>query len=102
MTTTSERILAAISYLSWILYLIAFFFSRDSQTEFLRVHFNQAFNLNLLSTLFIMFARSGMLPMMVLKIISAAFMVFLLAGILFALMGKSERIPVIGSFAIFK
>lgn len=102
MYSGREKGASALSYLSWIFFIIAILMTKDNRNEFVNTHLNQGFNLNLISTIFAMFARSGMLPEPVSFAISFVILVFLVVGVVSAIMGKTLRIPVIGSFQVFK
>lgn len=110
MVKTDVKVLAAISYVSWLFYLISFLIYRSSQQEnqdFYYLHSVRAFTLNLIGTfssivgMFIGIAGSrgvvipisGLNSFGFLGFFNLALFVFVIWGIAYAIMGRYDRIP---------
>ena len=99
MNTTGQRIMAAASYLSWILFIIMYLINRNTADGFMRRHLNQAFVLNVVASTLGLLTRFGLAFLSTIG--GIVVLAFLIWGVIYALMGKTDRIPLIGSVDLF-
>lgn len=92
--------LAIASYITWIGFLIALFV-RDKNDTLVRQHLNQALILNIIATVCSVVARIGGIFATVAGIISIVSFVFWVWGLIRAIKGSEEPLPLIGGIKLF-
>lgn len=110
-TIKSEtKILAAISYLSWLFFLVSVVVYRSGRQEdpdFYQLHTTRAFTINLIGTIVsvLSFRIDGhsLLPIPGIGLVNVAALVFMIWGIIYAAMGEYKQIPGLDDLiAVFK
>ena len=99
MYQNNSRTLAAVSYITWIGWIIAFLL-RDRRDAFVAHHLNQALVINLLK---IAGGLCAMLPHIgeeVSSLVGVAAFVLIVMGIYRAVKWRTDPLPVIGEFQI--
>lgn len=91
----SRNIFSAISYVTWIGFLIAMV-ATDRSDRFVQHHLNQALVLNLASIVGGVLRVIPLIGGIASDIVSLAVLVFWIMGIARALRGSTEPLPVIG------
>lgn len=107
---TDTKILAAISYLSWLFFLVSMIVYRSGRQEdpdFYELHMTRAFTINLIGTIVsvLSFRVDGhsLLPIPGIGWINVAAIVFMVWGIIYAAMGEYKQIPGLDDLiAVFK
>jgi uncharacterized membrane protein len=103
MATTKEKLLAVLSYLSivgWIIVLIVFQ-SSMSKSNFIRFHLRQSLGVILLSMAggFIFYLIAGMFNLLfLLEAFSFILFVYWILGLVYSLMGDMKYLPYIGRY----
>ena len=95
----NRNILAALSYITWIGFLIAFFMG-DKSDSFARHHLNQALVLNLAGLISGVLVVIPLLGALVAGVVNVAAIVFDIMGISSALRGTTESLPLISDIHI--
>lgn len=91
----NRNILAAVSYVTWIGFLIAIV-AGDRSDRFMTHHLNQALVLNVISILGGVLTVIPLVGRMAASLVSLAVLVFWIMGIARALRGSMEPLPFIG------
>lgn len=92
MGISASRAVSAISYLSFLFWIIAFMISNGKRNEFITKHLNQSFNLNIISLVVLLFGNISNMPR-VNTVLSVILFVLMLWGMINATRGSSENIP---------
>ena len=95
----NRNILAALSYITWIGFLIAFVMG-DKSDSFARHHLNQALVLNLAGLISGVLVVIPLLGALVAGVVNVAAIVFDIMGISSALRGTTEPLPLISDIHI--
>lgn len=106
----SNKIMAVLSYISWLV-LIPLFAARESR--FARFHVNQGLVLAIAEIIWwivevVVGFAIGWVPLVgtlvtgLLGLINIVFLVFAILGIINAAQGKAKELPIIGKFTILK
>ena len=97
----SHRILAAVGYLYWFGFLIAFFFGHR-EDSFVRYHLNAALILNLLGLCANVLAAAAVIGSIIALILSVIVMVGVIWGVIAALSGRMRGMPFVTQFHLIK
>ena len=98
---THSKLYSVISYITWIGFLIALF-ARDKRDTLVKQHLNQAFSLNIISTIGNLMTNVDGAVATVGSAIGVAALVFSIWGIIRAFQMDETPLPVIGEFRIIK
>lgn len=96
----NTKVLSVISYITWIGWIVAFIL-RDKHDRVVTQHLNQALALNIVGILVSAGARIGGVIGWAAGIISLASLILAIWGIIRAIQGSAEPLPLIGNFKIF-
>ncbi len=99
METQGSKGLAVLSYITWIGWLIALL-ARNKEDALVKQHLNQALVLNLISTVCSILTRLGSVFTYVAGIVELAAFVFCIWGIVRAIKGSAEPLPLIGELRL--
>lgn len=102
MITGKEKACGAMAYISWLLLLIAALICpKEERSEFVRHHLNQGFILNAYGTLVLGLQRIPQLEKVGVAL-SFVILVLLIWGIVNAVRGSSDDIPLLNVGEVFK
>ena len=93
----NSKLLAVVSYITWIGWLIAFF-KRDREDSLVRRHLNQSLALNLAASAANLLSRIGGIFYMVGVAATIAVLVLEIMGVLRAFRMSEEPLPLVGNF----
>jgi len=96
----NTKVLSVISYITWIGWIVAFIL-RDKYDRVVTQHLNQALALNIVGILVSAGTRIGGAIAWVAGIISLISLILAIWGIIRAIQGSAEPLPLIGNFKIF-
>ncbi len=96
-----NKVLAVVTYITWIGWLVALL-ARDKDDELVKQHLNQALVLNLISTVLSLITNIGGVIAMIAGFASLAVFVFVIWGIVRAVKGSAEPLPLIGELILIK
>lgn len=93
----NSRLWSVLSYITWIGWILAFVL-RDRNDPLVRRHINQALILNIVSIVVNIFAKIGGLLGKLGGLLGILCLVFLVWGIIRAIKGSDEPLPIIGEY----
>ena len=96
----NTKVLSVVSYITWIGWIVAFIL-RDKYDRVVTQHLNQALALNIVGILVSAGTRIGGAIAWVAGIISLISLILAIWGIIRAIQGSAEPLPLIGNFKIF-
>jgi len=96
----NTKVLSVISYITWIGWIVAFIL-RDKYDRVVTQHLNQALALNIVGILVSAGTRIGGAIGWIAGIISLISLILAIWGIIRAIQGSAEPLPLIGNFKIF-
>jgi len=99
MYNNNSRILAIVSYITWIGWIIAFVL-RDKRDAFVAHHLNQALVINLLKIAGALCAFVPRVGEGISGIVAFAAFVFIIMGIYRAVKWRTDPLPLIGEFRL--
>jgi len=96
----NTKVLSVVSYITWIGWIVAFIL-RDKYDRVVTQHLNQALALNIVGILVSAGTRIGGAIGWIAGIISLISLILAIWGIIRAIQGSAEPLPLIGNFKIF-
>ena len=97
----NTKLYSVLSYVYWIGWLISYF-ARDKEDQTVAHHLNQAFVLNLASTIVSLVARIGGVVGWICFVCNIVILVLWIIGIVRAVKLSTEPLPVIGGIKLIK
>lgn len=92
---------AAISYLSFLLFLVSYLITKNNRDEYMRHHLNQGLNLNIFAIPVVALQQIESTSQIG-SILSVVIGILMIWGIVSAFRGKETKIPLLSAFELIK